>query len=189
MSETRISLKEFIERNLIIIWILFESLLGKGGRKKLFTISYLFWLISIIPILEIVRNKLFSNIVKVPERIINNMDELLDNKDINPMVLYKNDYEMIKNLNDSMGEKFKKLRDKTEMFDESRYGSVASPIELKTLLKYMAVLEDDFSIQWIYETLKKYIRVHIGTQSYLPVLLTPICFGSNFKDIQLANNV
>jgi len=186
------TIKWLIEKNLSVIWIICESLLGKGGRKKLFTISYLFWLISILPIIEILKNELFSIIINVPERMVNNIDELLDEK-IMSVTLYKDDFAMIdkeSQLSFALKEKFIKLRQKTILLEEKAFFQLLkTPDEWKSFIKKMAILEDQFSMQWFYGTLKRYFKLHIGSHSYFPVLLTPICFRSDFKHIQLANNM
>ncbi len=186
------TIKWLIEKNLSVIWIICESLLGKGGRKKLFTISYLFWLISILPIIEILKNRLFSIIINVPERMVNNIDELLDDEIIS-LTLSKGDFEIIgkeSQLSSALKEKFTKLRQKTILFEEKTIiRLLQNPNELKSFIKKRAVLEDQFSMQWLYGTFKRYFKVHIGSQSYFPVLLTPICFRSDFKHIQLANKM
>ncbi len=186
------TIKWLIKKYLSVIWILCESLLGKGKRNKLFTISYIFWLISILPIIEILKNGLFSIIINVPERMVNDIDELLDEKIIS-LTLSKGDFEMIdkeSQLSSALEEKFTKLRQKTILFEEKTINQfLKTPDKLKSFIKKTAILEDQYSMQWLYGTFKRYFKVHIGSHSYFPVLLTPICFRSEFKHIQLANNM
>jgi hypothetical protein len=192
LTKNNDTIKWLIEKNLSVIWIICESLLGKGKRNKLFTISYLFWLISILPIIEILKNELFSIIINVPERMVNNIDELLDEKMMS-LTFSKGDFEMIdkeSQLSSALEEKFIKLSQKTILFEEKTIKRfIKTPNELENFIKKMAVLEDQYSMQWLYGTFKRYFKVHIGSHSYFPVLLTPICFRSDFKHIQLANNM
>src|SRR5258708_26419367 len=68
-----------IKRMLNLVWIYFPTLIGKQTKDSRFTnIVYLFWIISVIPLVEIFKNELLANIVAIPSKLINTIEDLLD---------------------------------------------------------------------------------------------------------------
>jgi hypothetical protein len=96
--------------------------------------------------------------------MVNDIDELLDDKIIS-LTLYKNDFEMIdkeSQLSSALKENFTKLRQKAVLLeDKALFQLLKTPDELKSFIKKTAILEDRFSMQWLYGTLKRYFKVHI----------------------------
>ena len=62
------------------IWIYFKPLLGIGEHLDHHNYMYILWLISLIPLVEVIRNELLSNLVTRPVDNADTIDDLLSDR-------------------------------------------------------------------------------------------------------------
>jgi len=151
--------------------------------------------LAVIPFMEIIRNDLFANLVSVPEKWANNIDDLIDES----YVTYIINHEIVEHLRDECNNSGIDVEFKNKIEELNRK---ASKIELTKILDFLTnpeqvrrisqviLLKDEISMPYVYETLDRIsIHVKVGDELYLPKLVTPIFFAPNFQYIQLADNM
>jgi len=57
------------------------------------------------------------------------------------------------------------------------------------LVKKSAVVEDDQSVEYFKTFLKRFISLYSGKESYIPKLITPLCYGPQFQFVKEVEKV
>jgi hypothetical protein len=57
------------------------------------------------------------------------------------------------------------------------------------LVKNSALVEDDQSIEYFKTFLQRFISLHSGKESYIPKLITPLCYGPQFQFVKEVEKV
>jgi hypothetical protein len=60
-----------------IFWVYFKPLIGIAEHLRYYSFFYILWLISVSSLTEIFRNDLCANLIAVPNRDIDNLDDFL----------------------------------------------------------------------------------------------------------------
>jgi hypothetical protein len=139
-------------------------------------------------------------LIAVPDRNIDNIDNLLVNhldvytdapklgrwtdstEDIFMKLLENNDYQ----------KKFKQLFNKTKSLNELQENweeLVDETDKIKKLVMKSVLIEDDQSIEYFKIFLERFISLHSGKESYIPKLITPLCYGPKFKFVKESEEV
>ncbi len=181
-----------------IFWVYFKPLIGIGEHLRYYSFFYILWLISVRPLTEIFRNDLLANLIAVPDRDIDNIDDLfvndLDVYTDRPKLERWTDSGIFMTLlkNNDYQKKFEQLFKKTksldilqknweELFDETD--------KMKKLVMKSVLIEDDQSIEYFKIFLERFISLHSGKESYIPKLITPLCYGPKFKFVKESEEV
>lgn len=173
------------------LWIFLQPLCAKGDRRILYAINYLFWLISLIPFLEIYRNDLLSKLVSSPVRTANSVDDLLSSE-YQTAVLSAEIKFFVENeskLKYENMQKFIQLNSKTERINLLKITDKITYKWLKHSSQHLVLLAEEEKMKVIYGFLIKFFQVRIGTNSYVPRLLSPICFKPHFRHVQVADKM
>jgi hypothetical protein len=176
------------------LWIYFKTLLDKGDQKKFITYSYLFWLISILPVIEIYKNELFAKIVLVSERRVDTIDDIIADGSITVTINEKDlrnlRKESVKTEDDVMREKINKLVSKTITLNaDIIFNYIENVSEMKNRLKRVTILEDEYSMRWLYGWTSIHVKTRVASQSYFPSMITPMCFNQNYTHIEFTNKM
>jgi hypothetical protein len=182
-----------------IFWVYFKPLIGIGEHLRYYSFFYILWLISVRPLTEIFRNDLCANLIAVPNRDIDNLDDLLvDNLNVytdGPKLHYwkQNDFQKLLENNDNL-KKFSQLAEKTKSLNsliENEFWKqlLDDPHLMIDLVKKSALVEDDQSVQFFKTFLQRFISLHSGKESYIPKLITPLCYGPKFKFVKEVEKV
>jgi hypothetical protein len=57
------------------------------------------------------------------------------------------------------------------------------------LVKKSALVEDDQSVEYFKTFLQRFISLHSGKESYIPKLITPLCYGPQFQFVKEVEKV
>ncbi len=182
-----------------IFWVYFKPLIGIGEHLRYYSFFYILWLISVRPLTEIFRNDLCANLIAVPNRDIDNLDDLLvDNLNVytdGAKLHYwrQDDYKKFLQNNDNL-KKFSQLVEKTKPLDSLIENGVwkqllDDPHLMINLVKNSAVVEDDQSVEYFKTFLKRFISLYSGKESYIPKLITPLCYGPQFQFVKEVEKV
>ncbi len=177
-----------------IFWFYFKPLIGIGEHLRYYNLFYILWLISVRPLTEVFRNDLCANLIAVPNRDIDNLDDLLvDNLNVytdGPKLHYwrKDTYKELLQYNDNL-KKFSQLAEKTKSLDSLMENEVwkqllDDPDLMINLVKKSALVEDDQSVEYFKTFLQRFISLHSGKESYIPKLITPLCYGPQFQFVK-----
>jgi hypothetical protein len=146
---------------------------------------------------EIFKNDLLANIVAVPNLYLDNIDDLFDEnlmlytdgykigywkENVYRDTLYENDFR----------QKFEKLVVKTKAFDfQSDYWMkiLDEPKKLRAIAKRVVIIQDDQSIIFFKDFLSRFIDLHLAEEAYIPKLITPLCYGPQFKFVEETERV
>jgi hypothetical protein len=181
--------ENIINRLCLSLWSYYQPLIGKGEPRKPMNFVYLFWLIGVIPLVEIFKNDLLANLVSIPDVYTNNIDDLLDYN--RKTFMHRDDIYNFRGLKIVQDTKLQeKLRRLAEKSDEIEMDSVLKLRDSPKYLKHFSFIEDEYSIKWIHGFFVKIGgRFHIGNEKYLPKLISALCFGPNFTNTHLANKL
>ncbi|CAG2174229.1 unnamed protein product [Oppiella nova] len=173
----------------ILIEISKATLLGvwedPGHRNYL----YILWLTSLIPILEIIRNGLLVNLVNRPFISSHTIEDIMDDK-LQVLTSRRNYKEwtgsqFIESLpNNSFKATFMRLvTHKLIRWDSldtiSRFSEITErPEDLHNYYKQVVILQDQTWTDVLFIFGSLFESIHVG-ESYLPFLITPLCFGPN----------
>jgi hypothetical protein len=138
-------------------------------------------------------------LIAVPNRDIDNLDDLLvDNLNVytdGPKLQYWKQYEYKRLLqnNDNL-KKFSQLAEKTKSLDSLIENEVwkqllDDPHLIIDLVKKSALVEDDQSVEYFKTFLQRFISLHSGKESYIPKLITPLCYGPQFQFVKEVEKV
>ncbi len=177
-----------------IFWIYFKPLIGIAEHLRYYSFVYILWLISVRPLTEVFRNDLCANLIAVPNRDIDNLDDLLvDNLEVytdGPKLhIWKQEEFKELLLNNDNLKKFSQLTKKTKALDSLMENGVwkqllDDPNLMIDLVKKSALVEDDQSVEYFKTFLQRFISLHSGKESYIPKLITPLCYGPQFKFVK-----
>jgi len=180
-----------------LIWIYLKSIIGIGGRSGYNKFIYLLWILCIFPLTEIFKNDLLANLVAVPNLYLDNIDDLFDDN----LMLYTDGYKIgyWKDIiyrdtlyENDFRQKFEKLVVKTKAFDfQSDYWMkiLDQPKKLRAIAKKVVIIEDDQSIRFFKDFLSRFIDIHLAEEAYIPKLITPLCYGPQFKFVEETERV
>ncbi len=183
-----------------IFWVYFKPLIGIGEHLRHNNLIYILWVISIRPLTEIFRNDLLANLIAVPDRNIDNIDDLL----VNHLDVYTDGPKLGRWTGSSEGifmkllenndylKKFEQLFNKTKSFNvlqENWEELIDETDKMKKLVMKSALIEDDQSVEYFKTFLQKFISLHSGKESYIPKLITPLCYGPQFKFVKESEEV
>ncbi len=180
------------ERFLSSLWTYFVCILGKENRYSPHVITYLLWMISIIPLVEIYRNSLLANLVSNTDVLVDDIDDLITgNRKI--LALNKLDLKSMKNqsrVESLLKEKWIKIFEKIEYFDiGSTFQYLDSPKEVNERTKFSTYIDNDIRSKIIIRVLSRYFSFHIGEELYFPKLSSFTCFRPDFAFITDANRM
>jgi hypothetical protein len=182
-----------------IFWVYFKPQIGIAEHLRYYSFFYILWLISVRPLTEIFRNDLCANLIAVPNRDIDNLDDLLvDNLNVytdGPKLHYwkQYDFQILLQNNDNLI-KFIQLVKKTKslnsFIEKGEWKQLLDdPNLMIDLVKKSALVEDDQSVQFFKTFLQRFISLHSGKESYIPKLITPLCYGPQFKFVKEVEKV
>ncbi len=184
--------KEIWERFLSSLWTYFICILGKGNRYEPHVITYLLWIISIIPLVEIYRNSLLANLVSNTDVLVDDIDDLIT---ANRKIFSLNEIDLKSMKNQSRVESL--LKEKwIEIFEKIEYFYIGSTLqyldsleEVNERSKFSTYIDNNIRSEIITRILSRYFRVHIGEQLYFPKLSSFTCFRPDFPFITDANRM
>jgi hypothetical protein len=180
------------ERFLSSVWTYFVCILGKGNRYEPHVITYLLWIISIIPLVEIYRNCLLANLVSNTDVLVDDIDDLITG---NRKIFALNEFDLKSMENQSrveslLKEKWIEIFEKIEYFDiGSSLQFIDSPEEINERSKLSTYIDNNIRSEIMTRILSRYFRVHIGEQLYFPKLSSFTCFRPDFPFITEANRM
>jgi hypothetical protein len=141
-------------------------------------------------LIEIFKNEILVKLVTVQDLYADNINDILDDKSN----VYTNEVDLKhwKNIiqdqvidDKDMHNKYVKLFNKTLAIDITPEGEWMQLIDEPKLfikkLKKSVLFEDDLGIQFFEMFIKRFVPLHIGTESYVPKLITPLCYLLDFK--------
>jgi len=173
-----------------VFWIYFKPLIGIVEPINYKNYLYILWVLTIIHLTEVFKNGILVKLIAVPDLYVNNIDDLLDDRwDVYTprvdLVYWTNFGRQNSTIDDLMLHKYRKLFDKTIAVDLSTNMPFIKLIDEPKLfiekLKRSAFFEDDQALKLYGIFLKKFIKLHLAEESYVPKLITPICYAPNFK--------
>ncbi len=88
--------------------------------------------------------------------------------------------------------KFKQLFNKTKslnVLQENWEELIDETDKMKNLVIKSAIIEDDQSVEYFKTFLQRFISSHSGKESYIPKLITPLCYGPKFKFVKECEEV
>ena len=132
------------------IWAYIDPLIGRYDNTTFKSFSYTFYLLALIPFIEIIRNELLASLVTMKEVKSDTLDDLLDPEItvfmFREIKYWKNESRLI--ADELLERKFDSL------FEKSTHSSLGSwfemfnnPDQLKKKVRRMACLHDEFSIK------------------------------------------
>lgn len=179
------------------IYIYYQPLINGGECRKPFNFIYLFWIISVFPLIEIFKNDMYVKLIQFKETRIDTVDELLNLNytifihsstlefwnEIFP-IDYQNELTISLNrlrsqamtFGDMMGDwmvRLKGLPDHQIMQEFSK----------------IAISTHEHNIRVTEEVMKRFSKAHIGSDQYLLTLITPFCYKPNFGYEKLAQKM
>jgi hypothetical protein len=182
------------------VWVYFKPIIGIGERFQINNLIYILWALSFVPLIEIFKNDLLANLIAAPDLNADNIVDLLEDR----LTVYTDRYKY-GTWRTSTGNVFMRLLGNNELlakFDllfnrtkELDFGSkywhdlIDQPKKLRAVIKKSAIIEDVESVNIFKSFLEKFISVHLGEESYLPKLITPLCYGPQFKFVKEAEEV
>jgi hypothetical protein len=178
------------------IWTNTHWILRQSTPKQKLNITQLFFVISLIPFIEIIRNNLFSCLISFPEKYSENIDDLING--------YYEPYFIDDDLRDALRDhivrenktdiEFKqKIIDLNQKVSKFRLNEVLDLLkDLNRLQKFSqkaAILKSESSMPYVKGFFDRIFRVKSGREMYFQNLITPICFKPDFLYVTVANNV
>ena len=178
------------------LWIYFKPLLGIH-EHRVFNYLYISWIICLIPLTEILRNKLLANLVTRPFINLHTIDDILDDR----VDVYTDPYTygqlnstgFIKSLHNNtfnakllqlVRYKLKRFESPDSIQDNLKYLDHTDLIYDK--MKYTVLVVDEILGDIGYPYAARIASVHSG-QSYLPALITALCYAPQFTFINETN--
>jgi len=165
-----------------------------GDNRKPFTIIYLFWLISLFPLVEIFKNDLLANLVALNETKIETIQQLIDSNNrgfsYNERVITK----LIENPNEDLKEGLEILETRTKTFRQlltntDLIETSKSPEQIAKFFDSVTLIDDELNIQVSYEIIRRFYKSYIATEKYVPVLISPICYRPKFQHKDITQNL
>ncbi len=176
------------------IWTNIHWMLRQSTPKQNLNITQLFFLISLIPFTEIIRNNLFSYLISVPEKSAENIDDLING--------YYVPHLIDEALKDALREEINRETDivfKQKIIELNRtvtkfsLDGVLKLLEdqqnLEILSKRLTLLKSEIAMPYVKGFLDRLFRIKTGRELYFQNLITPICFRPDFLYLNVANNV
>ena len=164
---------------------------------------FILWLLLLFPLIEIVRNDLFENLIHREVIFADTIEDLIDGR----LTLYSDEYkkgdwnnpdfygsfenntfkhnfrEFTKKLK-TLESEFKRYENftKDELIDLlPQYVSILKkPQQIQKLFDGIAIIQDEAWMQTLTTIASRFAPIHKG-QSYVSLLITPLCYGCNFK--------
>jgi hypothetical protein len=179
------------------IWTNINIVLGQGVSIQELKITQLFFIISLIPFIELIRNELVSSLVSVPEKYAENMDDLI-NGYYKPYTIDKGLHVALKdgiNKQETDIEFKQKISDLNKIVNKFDLNEVLDRLiktdqnKLQKFSKTIAILKSESSMPYVKGFLERIIRIKSGHEMYFQYLFTPICFRPDFPYVTVANNV
>ncbi len=180
------------------IWTNIHWMLRQSTPKQKLKITQLFFVISLIPFIEIIRNNLFSCLISFPEKYAENIDDLI-NGYYEPYLI---DNDLRKALRDHIVSENKqktdiefkqKIIDLNQKVTKFRLNEVLDLLidynRLQKLSQKIAILKSESLMPYVKGFFDRIFRVKSGREMYFQNLITPICFKPDFLYITVANNV
>ena len=174
------------------IWIFFKPMLGILEQPIYVNHLYLLWLISLIPVVEIIKNELLANLLTRRLLYSHTIEDLMDDR-LEVYTSNRNhrewtDPRFIDSLqNNSFKMSFKNLItssnfkrwDTLEAFSHF-VDTTKSPQIFHKSLQNVVIIQDQTWVDILIMFGTRFASIHTG-QSYLPVLMTPLCYGPHFQ--------
>ena len=175
-----------IKQILKSFWSYSLPLIQKGRNKKPFIIMYLFWLISIIPLIEIFKNNLLANLVHTPTQYKNNLFDILKSKswittltgnywsfvqrEAHQERLFKNEFIKLKN------------RLLLLTFIETS-GLNYQLDQVSKSISNIVLIDNENKIKYIHNVIKNRLDLKVSNEKYWPKQISVICLKLNkFND-------
>ena len=175
------------------VWTYIYLLFGKSNLRRDLNIMDLFYIISIIPFIEIIRNNLFSSLVSLPEKYANNMEDMI-NGYYKPYVIDSTIGKALQieselpNMDHFFRSNVKQLNKiVTRFYAIDSLSLLRDPQKLAPLSKRLIYLKSEESMPYIKGYLDRLFNVKVGEKMYFPIYISPICFRSNFTHMYIAN--
>lgn len=175
-----------IKQILESFWSYSLPLIQKGHNKKPFIIMYLFWLISMIPLIEILKNNLLANLVHTPTQYKNNLFDILKpesfittlsrnyqlfvQREVHQERLFKNEFIQLKN------------RLFLLTFIETS-GLNYQPDKRSKLISNFVLIDNENKVKYIHNVIKDRLDLKVANEKYWPKQISVICLKLNkFND-------
>ena len=193
------------------IWIYSKPILGIGEDLGVHNWFYILWLLLLFPLIEIVRNDLFGNLIHRDVIFANTIEDLLDGR----LTLYTDHYKQGDWINSHFYSSFEnntfkhnfiELTKRVKIYDDFKTNSpeelfilleelipkfvaiLKKPQELQELFDGIAIVQDETWMDILTTIAPRFAPIHKG-QSYLPLLITPLCYNHNFKFGEMAEKL
>jgi hypothetical protein len=173
-------------------------LLNGGDCRKPFNFVYLFWIISIFPLIEVFKNDILVNLVTKKETRIDTVEELLNLK-FDHIFFHSSTLDLWDKIFpvDSQNElsiSFNKMRYLGKSFSYMMQNWMLGLQDLPShqIMKRaekIAISTHEHNIRVTHQVMSRFTSVHMASDQYLLTLITPFCYKPNFSHQNLAQNM
>lgn len=187
-----------LEKLLTFLFIYFQTLLNGGDCRKPFNFVYLFWIISIFPLIEVFKNDILVNLITKNEIRIDAVEELLSLK-FDHIFFHSSTLELWDKIFpvDSQNElsiSFNKMKHLGQSFS---YMMQTWMFQLQSLpdhqimnrVEKIAISTHQHNIRVTHQVMSRFTSVHIASDQYLLTSITPFCYKPNFSHQNFAQNL
>lgn len=177
-----------------MLWIYTVAIIGKACRPKIRNFMFFFWVLSLVPFIELTKNSLLANLVSVQYTYIDDVYAAINsNRDI--YSINKDEYDLMKNysqtISDKLSEEWITVFDRLKYFDLSGsiYYLATDNQQLIKLAQQTIYVDSELVINTISDILRPYFKNHVAKSSYFPRLASFACFSHNFPYLEIANKM
>jgi hypothetical protein len=179
-----------VKKTLSTISAYLQPFINCGECRKPFTLIYLFWLISIFPLVEIFKNDLLANLVALNETKIQTIQQLIASNNT-PYNSYGIQF-MLLNFESYFTDPEFSLKDELRILnmtskrhssifeDRLKHENELTPELLSKFFDSATFIEDENGIETANEMLKRFFNSYIADEKYFPFMVTSICYRPNF---------
>jgi hypothetical protein len=173
-------------------------LLNGGECRKPFNFVYLFWIISIFPLIEVFKNDILVNLITKKETRIDTVGELLSSK-FDHIFFHSSTLDLWEKIfpvdsQNELSTSFNKMRHLGKSFSYMTQDWMLglqdlSSHQIMKRAEKIAISSNEHSIIVMNQVMSRFTSVHVASDQYLLTLITPFCYKPNFEHQKLALNL